>query len=335
MKIVIDNKIPFIQGRLEPFAETLYLSPQEFSPENIKDADALVIRTRTLCNSSLLEGSCVRLIVTATIGTDHIDIPWCENKGIKVVNAAGCNAPGVAQYVWVNLLANGFDPALHSLGIIGYGNIGSIVADYATRLGVKKIMVNDPIKERNGLADFSFTPLHELLKEVDAVTIHTPLTFHGEFPTFKLLSTRELNLMKPGAFLINAARGGIVDEKALIKAIDEKKIKAIVDVWESEPIVNSELLSKSIVVTPHIAGYSRQGKSRATGMALEALDSYFGFTSSKVGLQPPWKGSGKLLNPDFIVNSYDFKPESLYLKRHPGEFEKLRENYNFRDELEE
>lgn len=329
MKIIIDNKIPFIKGRLEPVAEVIYADPAAFTPELVKDADALIIRTRTHCNSNLLNGSTVKLIATATIGTDHIDIPWCESNGIKVVNAAGCNAPGVAQYVWSALLRNGFDPKFHTLGVVGKGNIGSIVADWGRRMGAN-ILVSDPPRKDKGLTDEDYLPLEDVLKKADAITFHTPLTRVGAHPTHHLISAKALQFMKPDAILINAARGPVADNEALAEWAKSKKGRSIIDVWENEPDINKQLLEKAIVATPHIAGYSREGKERATRMVLEAVERHFGVSVDKSDLEGEYKAPEGEIDPEFIIETYNPAIDTEALRNHPEDFENLRSNYDYR-----
>ena len=330
-KIIVDNKIPFMKGRLEPFAEVVYAAPTQIDRDMVKDADALVVRTRTKCDKSLLEGSKVKLVATATIGTDHIDEKWCGENGIKVRNAAGCNAPGVAQYVWASLLRNGFDPQTHTLGIVGHGNVGSIVAQWGNQMGCK-ILISDPPKEKENKDGIPYVSLEELLLNSDAVTLHVPLTFSGEYPTSYMISQRELEMMKPSSFLVNAARGGVVDENALLKAIDERGIKALTDVWENEPLISTHLLEKSLVATPHIAGYSLEGKSRATHMVLNALEEELGISIDKSGLEAPWKPSATKATAKVIRDSYNPSVDTEMLRSQPADFEKLRENYELRKE---
>lgn len=333
MKIIIDDKIPFIKGRLEPVAEVVYADPSAFTPEMVKDADALIIRTRTLCDRNLLKGSSVKLIATATIGTDHIDLQWCEDNGIKVVNAAGCNAPGVAQYVWSSLLRNGFDPKIHTLGVVGKGNIGTIVTDWGRLLGAK-ILVSDPPRKEKGYSDEDYISLEELLKNSDAVTLHTPLTRDGDYPTYHLISAGELQRMKPGAFLINAARGPVADNEALAEWVRAKRGRAVIDVWENEPDINRKLLDEALVATPHIAGYSREGKERATRMVLESIEKFFGVKVDKGGLEGEYKAPGGKIDTAEIIESYDPDADTEALREHPEDFEKLRGDYDYRDEPE-
>lgn len=331
MKFIIDNKIPFIKGRLEPVGEVVYTDPDAFSPELVKDADCLIVRTRTRCDSNLLEGTSVKLIATATIGTDHIDLQWCEKNGIKVVNAAGCNAPGVAQYVWSSLLRNGFDPEVHTLGVVGKGNIGSIVTDWGRRSGAN-ILVSDPPRKESGLSDEDYIPLEELLKKSDAVTLHTPLTLNGAHPTHHLISAKELDMMKPGAILINAARGPVADNEALTGWVRSGRGKTVIDVWENEPDINRRLLGESVVATPHIAGYSREGKERATRMVLESVEQFFGITVDKSGLEGAYILPEGKISPEIILDSYDPAVDTEALRKNPENFEKLRSDYDYRHE---
>lgn len=329
-KILIDDNIPYIAGRLEPTADVTYVDQFGFTPENLHDADAMIIRTRTLCNRELLDNTSVKLIATATIGMDQIDIPWCESKGIRVANSPGCNAPAVAQYVWSALLRDGFDPKRHTLGIVGCGNVGSIVKKWGELLGAR-ILVNDPPKEEAGVQG-DYTPLQKLLAESDAVTLHTPLIRSGLHPSWHLISAEEIALMKPGAILVNAARGPVIDTKAVIPALKEGKIKAIIDTWEGEPSVDRELLSLADYATFHIAGYSRQGKERATRMVLEQIEKEFGIEVDKSGLAPAYTYP-RTLKAEDIVASYDPAVDTAPLRQNPDDFDTLRHNYNYREEV--
>lgn len=331
MKIVVDNKIPYIEGRLEGAADVVYASPADINRDLVKDADAVLVRTRTKCNKDLFDGTRVKLVATGTIGMDHIDREWCEGNGIAVANSAGCNAPGVAQYVWSSLLRNGFDLKRDTLGIIGHGNIGTIVADWGQRLGAK-ILVNDPPRRQAGYEDADYVDLDYLLEHSDAVTLHVPLTREGEHKTYRLIGTKELDKMKPGSILVNASRGGVVDEDAWMKAISERGIKAIVDVWEGEPAINKKLLEMAIVATPHIAGYSRQGKSRATRMVLEAVERVLGIEADTAGLEPPYVAPSGKIDPSTITCSYDPNEYGSVLRQDPDDFENIRESYIYREE---
>lgn len=363
-KIIIDDNIPYIQGRLEPVADVEYVDQFGFTPANVRNADAMVIRTRTRCNSSLLAESGVKIIATATIGVDQIDIPWCQNAGIKVVNSPGCNAPAVAQYVWSALLRKGFDPKKQTLGIVGCGNVGSIVAQWGHLLGAR-ILVSDPPKQAAAIAPhltapaadnpvatftidnrgavsaidnrdvtstYEYVSLETLMRECDAVTLHTPLTRDGSHPTFHLISHKEIAAMKPGAIFINAARGPVLDTQAILPSLRDGKISAVIDTWEGEPDINRELLDLADIATFHIAGYSRQGKERATRMVLEELEKFFGFEVDKSGLAPAYI-SPKDLTAESIICSYDPAIDTAALRSDPAAFDTLRRNYRYREEV--
>ena len=329
-RIIVDDNIPFIKGRLEPFADTVYADQFGFTPELVRDADAMVIRTRTRCDENLLKGSKVKIIATATIGMDQFDLGWCRDNGITCRNSPGCNAPGVAQYVWSALLRSGFDPERHTLGVVGCGNVGSIVADWGRRLGAD-VLVNDPPKAAAGASLPGLVELPELLREADAVTLHTPLTRDGEWPSFHLIGEAALALMKPGALLVNAARGPVADNAALRRAVASGHIRAVIDTWEGEPKLDKELLSLLKYGTFHIAGYSLEGKQRATRMVLEAIGEHFGFAPDLSGLEGPYKAPARI-SAKAILDSYNPISDTLQLKADPDAFDTLRANYSFRRE---
>lgn len=329
MRIIADDNIPFLRGRLEAVAEVEYTDQWGFTPELVKEADAIVIRTRTRCDRALLEGSKVRLIATATIGMDQIDLEWCAGQGITVRNAPGCNAPGVAQYVWSALLRMGFDPTRHTIGIVGCGNVGSIVRDWGLSLGAR-VLVSDPPREEAGLPG-DYTPLDTLLKESDAVTLHTPLTHTGSHKTHHLIGEHELSLIGDGRILVNAARGAVVDFNALRGHVTSGRIRAAIDTWEGEPEVDREILDAVEYGTFHIAGYSRQGKERATRMAIEAIEETFGVSIDKSGLTPAYEGTPGL-TAEKITSSYDPAGDTAMLRNAPSEFDTLRRDYKYREE---
>lgn len=326
-RIIADAAIPFLAGRLQG-AEMIQLPASEITPEAVREADGLIVRTRTRCNRGLLEGSRVKFIATATIGTDHIDTDYLALSGIRWENAPGSNAPGVAQYVWSALLRSGFDPGRDTLGIVGCGHVGSIVAEWGSALG-GRILVNDPpaadsLKPKG----YALVSLPELMAEADAVTIHTPLTCSGPHPTLNLIGEQELRLMKPGALLINAARGGITDEKALLSM---SELRLITDTWAGEPEIDRNLLARSVFATPHIAGYSYEGKQRATRMALEATSRFFGLECDTEALAAPYS-AGNPPTAEQILASYNPEADTAALKAAPESFERLRATYNYRHE---
>ena len=278
MKIVADDKIPFLRGALEPFAEVLYLPGKDISRNVLKDADALITRTRTKCDRSTLEGTKVKFIGTATIGFDHIDTKYCEANGIKWTNAPGCNSSSVCQYISSALLylANKKHKYLNemTLGVVGVGNVGSKIAHFASAIGMK-VLLNDPPRQREEEGDY-FVDLNTVLMESDIITVHVPLTRSGVDATYHLFDVDTIGSMKPSAWLFNSSRGEVVDNNALKKALSEKSIsEAVLDVWENEPNIDIDLMNATILSTPHIAGYSADGKAKGTSMIVRSLSEYF------------------------------------------------------------
>ncbi len=331
MKIVADKNIPFLQERIKD-AELIQLPALEIDAEAVKDADALIVRTRTRCDENLLRESKVKLVASATIGTDHIDIPWCEENGIAVSNAPGCNAPGVALYVWSNLLRNGFDPSKDTLGVIGCGNVGGIVADWGKKLGAK-VLVCDPPRKEAGLTDHEYLPLEEVLEKSNAITLHTPLTHSGAHPTFHLINKESLRHLHPDAIFINAARGEVTKTDDLVEAIENGRIRvAIIDTWEGEPAIDTRLLKLADAATCHIAGYSVEGKQRATRMALEAVANTLGLEVDLTGLQGPYEEPENLTS-EHIMAAYDPATMTAELKANPSSFETIRNAYPLHKEI--
>lgn len=344
IKIVADKNIPYLEGRIEN-AELKKVPAAAISAEAVREADALIVRTRTECGALLLAGSKVRVVATATIGMDHIDESWCESHGITVRNAPGCNAPGVALYVWSSLLRSGFKPSKDTLGVVGYGHVGSIVAQWGRRLGAR-VLVNDPPREEAGYEDEEYEPLEKVLKESDAITLHVPLTkatqHHEEgisgsggngYPTYHLIGEREVGQMKEGAVLVNAARGEVIDTAAAVNGIKNGKIgKAVIDTWEGEPAIDKELLRLADVATPHIAGYSVEGKQRATRMALEAVGEVLGVPVDVSGLASPYCEPEEITS-EKIIRAYNPGEMTQALKSQPTSFEQLRNGYGLHREL--
>ena len=220
LKIVADDKIPFLKGVLDPYVDVVYLPGSKISSADVADADAIFTRTRTYCNEKLLHQSRVRLIVTATIGYDHIDTAYCEANGIRWVNAPGCNSSSVHQYITAALLTLAKEKNLNlqemTLGVIGVGNVGSKVAKAGAALGMRVLLNDPPRAEKEG--DAHFTALKQLLEQSDIVTCHTPLTKEGPYPTYHLSSFDFFDRMKEGAVYINSSRGAVTDSLALKQA---------------------------------------------------------------------------------------------------------------------
>lgn len=337
-KVIADSFIPFLKGRLEPYCEIDYIHPDLITSEVVSDADALLIRTRTRCGAPLLENSKVRFIASGTIGMDQFDLPWCAAHGIETHNSPGCNAPGVAQYVWSCLLHLRINPARTTIGIVGCGNVGSIVAEWGEALGARVLKCDPPKAERGGEG---YLPLEHMLPQCDIVTLHTPLTRTGSHPTYHLIGERELALMRQGAILVNAARGPVVDTPALVKAAEKGSIRVITDCWEGEPdAIDRDLLRLSLFATPHVAGYSLQGKQRATRMIVENLAKHFalpladreGRPGIKVWDLPEPYRPGNAPDAVTILRSYSPEADDLLLRSNPSAFESLRDHYDYRSE---
>ncbi len=312
-KIVIDSDIPFIGGVFEPYFEVLYLKGVDFTNDNIKDASALVVRTRTKCNEELLGGSKVQFVATATIGTDHIDLDYCAKQGVNVASAAGCNARAVAQWVFAALemlerkseLMTGY-----RLGIVGVGNVGTEVEAMALERGVE-ILRCDPPRQQRG--DNGFVTLDRLLARCDVVTLHVPLT---EL-TRDMINRDFLSKLGQKTVVMNSSRGEIADEAAILEAISQQKVRYVVDVWRGEPDINLELLQCAEIATPHIAGYSARGKARATTMSVRSVANYFEIKELK-----EWDCSvGYELER---AESFDIKSSDAALRLSPQSFESLR-----------
>lgn len=335
MRIVADADIPFLRGRLEPFAEMTYVAQDDFAPEVVRDADAMIIRTRTRCDRALLEGSRVRFIATATIGMDQFNLEDCAALGIRITNAPGCNAPAVSQYVWSSLLNLNIDPAKITIGVVGHGNVGTIVAEWGRLLGAR-VLLCDPFKKedcdrRGVMPPVEYLPLEEVARQADVLTLHTPMTRSGKHPTYHLLGERELELMHDGAIVINAARGPVADNAALAREVSGGRLRAIIDCWEGEPHMQPELLDAADIATCHIAGYSIEGKQRATRMALQAVGEFFGFSPDLSGLATPYKPK-TYLNPDEVRQAFDPFALTAQLRANPDAFDTMRAAYEFRPE---
>ena len=330
MKIIIENHIPFIQGIFEPIANVQYLPAEAIDTDAMKDADALITRTRTRCDAALLDGSKCKFIATATIGTDHIDLDYCANNGITVASAPGCNAPAVAQYVLTSI--SHIFPKLtgKTIGIVGVGHVGTIVARWAECLGMNILLCDPPRAEAEGYD--AFVSLSQIARQADIITFHTPLTKSGPHKTFHLADEAFFNSLLRKPVIINSARGPVVDNKLLLNALNTGIIShAIVDCWEGEPDnICLELVNKAFIATPHIAGYSLEGKKRATQMAAQALFDYLSlqFTAQDNSIPTP---------PDYVTvhslqSSYNPLADSAIFKADPSNFEALRSNYSFRHE---
>ena len=329
LKIVADEAIPFLDGVFDPWADTIRRPGREIGPRDVDGADALIVRTRTRCGEELLRDSSVRLIATATIGFDHIDLAYCRRRGIRVATAAGCNARGVLQWV-AGVLAHlarrqDWRPEERTLGIVGVGHVGALVKRYAESWGFRVLCCDPPREERERLG---FLPLDEVARRSDLITFHTPL----DDSTRHLCDERLLGLLPPGATVINSSRGEVVSGEALLRSGHPYAL----DVWEHEPRLDAELLAGAEVATTHIAGYSLQGKATASALSVQAVAECFSLPLSGwyPAAAPPSRpreiGWEELCRT--IDTAFDCRRESERLKRSPEAFERIRDNYAYREE---
>lgn len=275
VKLIVDENIAFADKAFNQFGNVILVSGREITNSILKDADILIVRSITNVNEELLQNTHVKFVGTATIGTDHIDLEHLKVNDIYFADAKGCNAYSVAEYIVAALLnlAVRFDFSLQdkSIGIVGVGNVGDKVATFAKALGMK-VLLNDPPLKRNG-DNRNFVELAEILN-CDIITLHTPLNLYGIDKTYHLFNKSNLNKLKDGAILINSSRGAVVKNLDLINAIDKKNLRVVLDVWENEPNFNKDLLSEVLIATPHIAGYSYEGKVNGTMIVYESLCKY-------------------------------------------------------------
>lgn len=350
LKIIVDDKIPFLKGVLEPFANVIYLPPSQIAKEVVRNADALLVRTRTLCNAKLLEGSSVKFIATATIGYDHIDTTFCELKGIKWVNAPGCNSSSVQQYIASALLTLAKQKKIlletKTIGIVGVGNVGNKVDRIAKIFGMKTLL-NDPPRERKeGKKDF--VSLDELIEKSDIISLHVPLNMNGIDKTYHLADKLFYGKFNDSKIFINTSRGEVVETSALKEAIKNQLISAcVLDVWENEPQIDRGLLDLVDIATPHIAGYSVEGKANGTATCVNSLNEFF-----NLGLNLNWYPDN-LLSPnrsneikincdrkstheviyDCIISTYNITDDDKNLRNSIDEFERHRAEYPIRREF--
>lgn len=332
MHIIAEDRIPYLPGTLETTGATVtYLPANQITHQTLLTADALITRTRTRCDRTLLHNTPCRFIATATIGTDHIDLDYCKSQNITIANAPGCNAPAVAQWVIASIIAHfGTNLHHHTIGIIGAGHIGTLVDQWAQSLGMQTLLCDPPLAA-TATDPRHFVNIDEIARRADIITFHTPLTATGPHPTLHLLNHNLINQLTRRPLILNAARGPITSTEALLTGLERHRISAIaIDCWEDEPAIHPQLLNAALIATPHIAGYSRQGKIRATAMAVQALCTHFGITpvpTLPIDLPP---APPKTITPDTIA--YDPTADTAALKAAPNQFEHLRNNYHLRNE---
>ncbi|MEX2117011.1 MAG: 4-phosphoerythronate dehydrogenase [Bacteroidota bacterium] len=351
--IVVNRSTPFAAEVFAHLGEVIALESAEVTNKTVRDADILIVRSETKVDKTLLEGSRVRFVGTVTIGTDHIDRSYLNSKGITFASAPGSNANSVAEYVVAGLLTwvgrTGQSLKGKTIGIVGVGNVGSKVVNVVLALGMIPLL-NDPPRARKE-SESSFLPLDELMN-ADFITLHVPLATSGDDATLHLFDKQQIGKMKRGSVLINTSRGAVVETAALQNALASTHLStAILDVWEHEPVINKELLDRVMLGTPHIAGYSLDGKLNALKMVYEDVCNF-------LDVQPDWsvdagapEGSSRLQLPAHLKNemalafavrqAYDIELDDSLLREasaitdgRPGEhFMNLRAEYRIRREF--
>ena len=353
MKIVADENMPFVKECFSSAGDVLAIGGREITPEILKDADALLVRSITKVDKSLLEGTSVKFVATATIGFEHIDVDYLASRKIGFASAPGSNSNSVAEYVVSGLLnladKHNFDISGKSIGIVGVGNVGSKLEKKAKALGMKVVLNDPPLKRQTG--DEKYRPIGEIFG-CDIVTLHTPLTYDGIDKTYHLADEKFFKALKKDAIFFNSCRGGVHDTTALENAISSGKIKGcVLDVWEKEPNIDVELVEMVDYGTPHIAGYSYDGKVVSMIMIYEAFCKHF-------GIKPKFRAKDFLPGPQvkrIVINEgeinpllsavnmlYDIKIDDAQLrqiKNEPAEkrgayFDNIRKNYYSRREFQ-
>lgn len=352
MKIIVDENIEFGAEAFQQFGEVKLSHGRKITNAMLKDVEVLIVRSITDVNEELLRNTPVKFVGTATIGTDHLDKDFLKSKNIYYSSAPGCNSFAVAEYVFTSIIQiaheNNFDLSEKTLGVIGYGNIGKKITKFAESVDLKTY-VNDPPLQREGY-EYNFCSLDEALN-CDIITFHVPLYKEGLDKTFHLLDEQRINELKPGTILINTSRGGVVDNIALLKRLQNNNdITVVLDVWENEPIINSELLQKVYFGTPHIAGYSYEGKVNGTIMIYNSLCKFLNkekfwkpvlkaVDSNKIDIAHTQNAKDLLYQ---ITNKvYDIESDSNSLKSFRDNqeekigthFDQLRKNYKLRREF--
>lgn len=346
--IIADSHIPFLRGALEPFASVHYAEGGDISRNQALGADGLIIRTRTRCDEALLKGTPVRFIASATIGHDHIDTGWCEANGISWHHAPGCNASAVQQYIASAMarLVTGFHYRLQgkTIGIVGVGHTGKLVAGLSEVLGMKPLLNDPPLAIKEGAR--GFVDLEGICSEADIITLHVPLEIEGPFPTHHMAGRDFFRKLKRKPILINTSRGPVIDTRATVSAIREGQITAFIgDVWEDEPEIHQDLLNISHIATPHIAGYSAEGKANGTTACVRAASRHFGFgidhwrlaslplpENPVISIDPGSTWEERLIG-EAILAAYNIMKDDEALRKNPQTFESLRNHYPNRREF--
>ncbi|PTA91115.1 4-phosphoerythronate dehydrogenase PdxB [Kluyvera sp. Nf5] len=343
MKILVDENMPYAGDLFRRLGEVKAVPGRPIPAAELADADALMVRSVTKVNEALLSGTPIKFVGTATAGTDHVDEQWLQQAGIGFSAAPGCNAIAVVEYVFSSLMLlaerDGFDLRDRTVGIVGVGNVGGRLQARLEAWGVRTLLCDPPRADRGDEGDF--LPLDTLVREADVLTFHTPLFKDGPYKSWHLADEEVISRLKPGAILINACRGPVVDNAALLRRLEAgQPLSVILDVWEPEPDLDVALLAKVDIGTAHIAGYTLEGKARGTTQVFEAFSDFIG-KRQQVALDTllpaPEFGRITLHGPldqsilkRLIHLVYDVRRDDALLRKVagiPGEFDKLRKNY--------
>jgi erythronate-4-phosphate dehydrogenase len=333
--------MPLVEHYFGHLGEVRLVPGREINRQTIEGADILLVRSVTMVNQSLLEGSSVRFVGSATAGTDHIDLDYLDKNGIQFAHSPGCNAEAVVQYALSVFSWLKPDWQRSRVGIVGCGNVGGLLYQKLIKLGVE-CLVYDPFLTAEKVPDLV---AFDQLLGCDIISLHTPLTTEGPFPTHHMFNQQVLEFLKPNSLLINAGRGAVIDNLALINRLKQSDgFQAALDVWESEPVIDKDLLDLVSIATPHIAGYSDEGKIRGTSMLYDALSrsTMGGELSRPISLslgeeKEPLDTAGKTLNQLLLecykVDADDQRMRQTLAKGDIGQgFDQLRKNYPQRRE---
>jgi len=349
MKVVIDDKIPFIKGVLEPYSDVVYIPGHLISKNDLLDADALIIRTRTYCNKELLEGTSVKILLTATIGYDHIDTDYCQNAGIIWKNMPGCNSGSVMQYIGGTLNSlqkkHGFRFEDKCIGIVGVGNVGKKVGKLCESLGMRVMLCDPPRVEKEGIC--GYISMEGIFRECDIISLHVPLIEIGNHPSLHLINQESIKKINRGSILINTSRGEVVESEAAKEALKKGILSDIAfDVWENEPNIDKELVNLAHIATPHIAGYSADGKANGTKGCIHAIAAYFRLPLKNwepndipkkqemtITIDEAEKSSAAIIS-EAISFTYSIDEDNAILKKQIEDFELYRGAYPLRREYQ-
>lgn len=348
MKIIADENIPYLKGIAEQYGTVEYIPGNEFTADNVIDADTLIIRTIRRMDEDLLHKSKVKLICSATIGYDHIDTTYCGEHGIKWTNAPGCNSGSVMQYITSALIYLAQNKSLKlqemTIGIIGVGNVGKKVATTCELLGMR-ILLNDPPREEKekSARNNNFVDIETIKNEADIITFHTPLICEGKFKTLHLADDNFFDSLAKKPWIFNTARGAIVATSAIKKALQQKKIRgAVIDCWENEPNIDLEYMAMTDIATPHIAGYSADGKANASRMSIEEVAKFWNMPLDYAeAIKPPLLHNNKIEYSEIftenkmyacLYKTYDIEKDDNLLRKNPRKFKDYRNNYPIRRE---